>query len=69
MPESKLKKENRRLRGENDYLRGLVASVHMPCVYCKLPLAEMGKCQSGFPGCARADDMLAMRYPPTEEEN
>jgi len=28
------------------------------CVYCELPKAEMGACASGFPGCARADDLF-----------
>lgn len=43
---------------ENDKLRGLVAVSDLPCVYCALPSADMGKCASGFPGCGRADDMM-----------
>lgn len=53
-----IESENDRLRKENDYLRGVVANSDLPCVYCKLSREDMGKCASGFPGCARADDML-----------
>jgi len=45
---------------ENDKLRGLLAWGNDPCVYCTLPRAEMQRCRSGFPGCARGDDMMAM---------
>ena len=45
------------LRAENEYLRGLVAIIpDAPCAYCKL--SDMSKCPSGFPGCARADDLF-----------
>lgn len=43
---------------ENDILRALLAWGSDPCIYCGLPAADMGKCQSGFPGCGRADDMM-----------
>lgn len=46
------------LEQENDALRGFLARGNDPCIYCQLPKADMAKCQSGFPGCARADDML-----------
>jgi hypothetical protein len=46
------------LREDNDTLRGILAFENVNCLYCQLPLNEMVKCQSGFPGCARADDML-----------
>lgn len=41
---------------ENDHLRGLVGNLKIPCVYCGLE--NMGECRSGFPGCARADDIM-----------
>lgn len=47
-----------RLRRENDQLRGLIANSEMNCIYCELPKAEMMRCESGFPGCARADDIM-----------
>lgn len=51
-----LKAEAEKLRAENSTLRTLVAVQPTPCVYCGL--TEMAKCASGFPGCARADDMI-----------
>lgn len=47
------------LRKENDTLRGLLANSKADCAYCGLKSAEMAKCKRGFPGCARADDMMA----------
>ena len=47
-----------RLREENDRLRGLLAKGQGPCVYCNLPAEDIAKCQSGFPGCARMDDII-----------
>lgn len=47
------------LRKENDRLRALLAFGNDPCVYCALPAKDMIKCVSGFPGCARGDDMMA----------
>ena len=47
------------LRKENDSLRFRLAHGSADCVYCHLPAADMGKCERGFPGCARADDMMA----------
>lgn len=47
------------LRRENDFLRRMVAESDLPCVYCQLPKADMARCASGFPGCARGDDMIA----------
>lgn len=44
---------------ENSILRGFIAKSDLPCVYCNLPKAETGKCPSGFPGCARMDDLMA----------
>lgn len=29
-----------------------------PCLYCSLPAADMARCEHGFPGCGRADDLL-----------
>lgn len=48
----------RQLTRENTLLRKMVAESDKPCIYCQLPKEDMGKCRSGFPGCARADDML-----------
>lgn len=45
------------LKKENTILRGLVAKLPIPCVYCGQP--NMAQCPSGFPGCAMADDMMA----------
>ena len=47
------------LQRENDTLRAMIAKGPMDCVYCGLPAADMNKCASGFPGCGRADDMMA----------
>lgn len=47
------------IRHENDVLRGLLAKGEKDCVYCGLPAADISKCRSGFPGCARMDDMMA----------
>ena len=43
---------------ENTRLRAALANSQSPCVYCSLPADEWAKCQSGFPGCARADDAM-----------
>jgi hypothetical protein len=48
----------KRLRLENDKLRYLLANSDIPCIYCKLSKSDMLKCQSGFPGCGRADDLM-----------
>lgn len=47
-----------RVMKENMTMRKIIAESDLPCLYCKLPGAEMGKCKSGFPGCGRADDMM-----------
>lgn len=47
------------LLAENNTLRALWANSEMDCVYCGLSKANMSKCLSGFPGCARADDMYS----------
>lgn len=51
------------LAAENDRMRALLAYGSDPCVYCRLPKAEMAKCAHGFPGCGRADDMAATDDP------
>lgn len=43
----------------NDVLRGLLAKGQGDCVFCGLPAADIAKCASGFPGCARMDDIMA----------
>lgn len=45
-----------KLFDENTRLRAALAVSKSPCVYCSLPAEEWGKCESGFPGCPRADD-------------
>jgi len=50
---------NRRLSEavrENTILRGLLPKLGAPCVYCGE--IELGKCTRGFPGCAKADDLM-----------
>lgn len=47
----------RDLTAENTRLRAALAQSKSPCAYCQLPAEEMARCRSGFPGCARADDM------------
>lgn len=48
----------KQLREENDRLRAALANSDRPCVYCTLSAEDWNKCQSGFPGCARADDAV-----------
>ena len=48
---------------ENIELRALLAHGSDPCIYCGLPAKELSKCVMGFPGCGRADDMLAFNDP------
>lgn len=43
---------------ENTRLRAALATSKDPCAYCQLSKDEMAKCRSGFPGCARADDLM-----------
>ena len=47
-----------RLRAENDKLRGLLAKGGKDCAYCGLPAEDIARCASGFPGCARMDDIM-----------
>lgn len=49
--------ELERLREENDQLRVILAFSKLPCIYCQLPSEDLPKCKSGFPGCARMDDI------------
>lgn len=51
--------ELERLRAENDFMRLRLAESDKACVYCDLPASDAAKCASGFPGCARADDLYA----------
>lgn len=53
-----LERELTEATSENNRLRAALASSKDPCVYCQLPKDEMTKCRSGFPGCARADDLM-----------
>lgn len=43
---------------ENNKLRGLLAKGQGDCEYCQLPAKDIAKCRSGFPGCARMDDII-----------
>lgn len=45
------------LTEENDKLRALLAKGKGPCIYCQLPAEDIAKCQHGFPGCGRMDDL------------
>ena len=47
-----------RYEDENAQLRAALAVSKDPCLYCQLPADEMAKCESGFPGCGRADDLM-----------
>lgn len=49
--------ERREYQEENDTLRVLLAKGKGPCVYCQLPAEDIAKCQFGFPGCGRMDDL------------
>lgn len=62
------REEIERLRLENDQLRGILAWSSLPCIYCGLSLGDQTKCQSGFPGCARADDMMIGSTPVVAKE-
>jgi len=44
------------LRAENSTIKSVLSLVPGKCLYCGLE--DIAKCPSGFPGCARADDML-----------
>lgn len=59
---SELKAELTDSRKEADSLRLFIAKSDLPCIYCGLPKADMGKCASGFPGCGRADDLVLHVY-------
>lgn len=52
---------------ENSQLRLVLATSNAKCAYCGLPAEEMAKCASGFPGCARGDDMLSGNTPTRQE--
>lgn len=54
---SELKAKVEKVTTENTYLRAALATSKDPCIYCQLPAEEMAKCERGFPGCARADDL------------
>jgi hypothetical protein len=54
---TELRKANRELDAENTTLRGVVAAKpDAPCAHCGLK--DMSQCSRGFPGCAKADDMI-----------
>lgn len=57
-----IRDELRRLRAENDTLRGLLGNSSKDCVYCGLPAAEQAKCAHGFPGCPRGDDQMLSKH-------
>lgn len=56
-------------RAENDTLKGILAKSNLPCIYCQLPADRMAECKSGFPGCARADDIMTVEIPTAETPN
>ncbi|WP_197689302.1 hypothetical protein [Bradyrhizobium erythrophlei] len=53
-----LKDARQETEAENVRLRAALARSKDPCVYCSLPAEELFKCNSGFPGCSRADDVM-----------
>jgi hypothetical protein len=63
------REEREELIAENDKLRYLLAKGNDPCIYCGLPKADVLKCQSGFPGCGRADDLMAGETMKVKTEN
>ena len=56
-----LEAEVARLTAENDWLRAYTGQSAKACIYCGLGADEQGKCNRGFPGCARADDQMLCR--------
>ena len=55
---NKCREERKQLRDENDKLRAFIADSTYKCLYCGLSKEDMARCPSGFPGCARADDLM-----------
>jgi len=53
-----LKSDNAQLHQENDQFRAMLGNSAKPCIYCGLSVKDQMKCESGFPGCARADDQM-----------
>jgi len=53
---AELEIERDTLRAENSTIKSVLSLVPGKCLYCGLE--DIAKCPSGFPGCARADDML-----------
>jgi hypothetical protein len=53
-----LERELREVQSENTRLRAALANSNGACVYCTLPKEQWAECRSGFPGCARADDVM-----------
>jgi hypothetical protein len=53
-----LERELREVQSENIRLRAALANSNGACVYCTLPKEQWAECRSGFPGCARADDVM-----------
>lgn len=41
---------------ENNTIKMILAKQAIPCLYCGLE--DMSKCAKGFPGCAKADDLI-----------
>lgn len=63
--ELKILADLERLEKENDVLRGIIANSKIDCIYCGLKKSAMAECASGFPGCARLDDITnAPNYNP-----
>ena len=50
------------LEKENDVLRGLLGNSAKDCPYYGLPAKDQGRCDRGFPGCARADDQQLHQF-------
>lgn len=48
--------DQNRLLAENETLRLILAKSNIPCIYCSKE--NMAECERGFPGCAKADDII-----------
>jgi hypothetical protein len=59
-------KNAREATAENTKLRAILARSKEPCLYCGL--TEMSKCERGFPGCGRMDDIMADEFADDPEE-
>jgi hypothetical protein len=55
-------------RADNDKLRHLLAKGKNNCVHCGLAAKHIPRCERGFPGYARMDDLMEKDRTETENE-